>query len=458
MNSTLGILFRHDDDDFTASFSAVGQLVSILPMNKSSREICRILQYNDKSDDNDSWFYGQSDSYAIAILRRGVVPTSFNSMGTISFHSPMILKSTCGIKNAKDPFKFTSIEFIGGIIDIMYLPTMCFNKKDSYNKFELRERNEYTKQYTICVNGESFILEYSIHVENNAAIGQVPDFTDTHSTITFRFNTEKCFSEIEKYYSYALSLCQFCSGCLNVRLGINVYNDNDGSKFIAQYSDSFDDYADNDLDATQVINLNQMDSDVIGLFKILNEDKTRPYLLFLPQRNKDYYTIHYTNVTDMCVSVDREYRLLNNPFKIDLNAVGRISADVIKYLNEKNEEDELINRVSGLLGNLKNPSPKAMITQLYHEFYDSVMTITNNGIEDELRNIKRYSEDEFSKLASKFVDIRNKAAHKGILWNEGIGIYNHLKLLIYLSVMKRANIADKKSIELLEAIFYRQFF
>ncbi len=93
MDSTLGILFKHEDtDDFMASFSAIGQLVSILPMNDSSRNICRILQYNDKSDDNDSWFYRQSGNYAIAILRRGAVPTSLNSMNSISFHSPMILK------------------------------------------------------------------------------------------------------------------------------------------------------------------------------------------------------------------------------------------------------------------------------------------------------------------------------------------------------------------------------
>ena len=454
MEHFMGVITKHDSDDFFASFSLVDNIVSILPHNDSARETCRRLQYNDLSDDNDSWMYGYSGNHTIAFLRRGTVPPTVSRLGTINFYTPIIVKETKSSNNENGKDKFKIIEFVGGIIDILYPPQMAF--KQEKNMYILKDINDFTKSFTVNVNGESFVLKFSINVRVNQEIGQIPDFNDTHSTISFIFEKEKEFSEIEKYYSYALKLCQFCCGRINVGFDINLHNGR--TSYITVFKDQFNDYANENLYITEVINLNELCDDVIKLFKIIIECKTQPYLLFLPKSNEEYRFINYTNVTDMCISIDREYRLLGLTVDADYETIEKILNDIPNYLKESNEyDDESINRVKGLLGNLKNPSSKMMITQLYKEFYNCVERITNTGIEDELRSIKLYSIEEFSKKAAKFVDIRNKAAHKGVVWNDGIDIFHHLKLLIYLSVLKRASISKEKSTRMLNRLFYRYF-
>lgn len=452
MKHQMGIISKHDDDDFLASFSIIDHKVSLFPLNELTNDKCRKLQYTDTSSDNDSWMYGYSDSHAIAILRRGTVPTTFSK--TIIFHSPMILRSSRCINCEIVEHSFDAIEFVGGIIDILYPTQMAY--RGNNKKFIIKERHEYTRIYTVQINGEELILEYSIKVKCHNE-RQIPDYSDTHSTITLRFNESKNFSEIEKYYSYVLTLCQFCSGCLNVGFDINVYSETDNIFYSTSFSDSFDDHAETFLRTNDVINLTSIDCDIISLFKVIVEEKTKPHLLFLPKRNDEYGAIKYTDVTDMCVAIDREYRLLRIPYLIDMDKINAISKDVIDFLKSKSTDEEFINRVSGLLGQMKNPSLKSMICQLYENFFSCVDKITNNGIEDELRTIKRYSKDEFFVLAGKFVDIRNKAAHKGIVWNEGIDIYHHLRLLIYLSVLDRSGCSNERSIELIDSLFYRFF-
>lgn len=327
MEHQIGIFNKHDNEEFFASFSIVDNTVSVLPMNESTKDVCRKLQYNDMSADSDSWMYGFSNNQVVAVLRRGVVPPSFYN--SITFHSPMILRSTGGIQKEINEYSFSAIEFVGGIIDILY-PTQMFYKGNG-KEFIIKDKSKYTQCYDIKVNEEEFTLEYSIKIKYNYELGQIPDYRDTHSTITFRFKKEKRFSEIEKYYSYVLILCQFCSGCFNVGFSINTYSAKDNIAYSATFDDSFDDYAETFLSIKEVINLKNLDQDVVQLLRILVEDKTTPYLLFLPKRNQEYRTIRYTDVTDMCVSIDREYRLLKIPYSFDINKIEKVSESVISF-------------------------------------------------------------------------------------------------------------------------------
>lgn len=132
-------------------------------------------------------------------------------------------------------------------------------------------------------------------------------------------------------------------------------------------------------------------------------------------------------------------------------------SDVEKLIEGMEYSDELKNRARGLTGNLRNPSPKMVISEFYDVFGKSLKTITEPAKHEELGIAKFYSNDEFIKTISKFVDIRNKAAHSGLDWNSGIDIFAHLKVLIYFCIVNRAGYADKDSACMLSWLFARLF-
>lgn len=52
-----------------------------------------------------------------------------------------------------------------------------------------------------------------------------------------------------------------------------------------------------------------MGENIFVLFKKLNETNTHPYLLFLPQSNKNCSSILYTQVSDICMAFQQDFDL-----------------------------------------------------------------------------------------------------------------------------------------------------
>jgi len=211
------------------------------------------------------------------------------------------------------------------------------------------------------------------------------------------------------------------------------------------------------LDSINVIRLNFLGDKFPRLLKILAEEQTQPHLLFLSKRNKESNNIQYTDVGDLCVAFDREFRLKPIEESEKQDDISSFCDEIEKFISESKYSEELKNRAKGLIGNLKNPSPKMVISSFYDCFEEFLKKITEQKDHDKYGIVKFYSNDDFKKLISKFVDIRNKAAHEGIVWNSGTEIFVHLKILIYFCVFKRAGYSGDESSQMLSWLFGRLF-
>lgn len=258
-----------------------------------------------------------------------------------------------------------------------------------------------------------------------------------HAILRFNFKKEQQLCNLEKYYSYAMNIFQVCTGRLNVRSEIRLYKNIISEPIFVKRIYAFDDYLNDVLNFKKVIRLDFLDEKLTVLARILNEKKTQPYLLFLPQRNKYINSITYTNVTDLCVAFEREYTLLERDSKEkEVEAAKALTKELLKVIDSTIDCPDTVKiKAKNILNSqLKSfsPSLKEKIVVFYKKFKKHVKQIIEQEGCDLYGISKIYSEEEFKKKLSKFIDIRNKASHDGVIWNDGVEIFSHLKFLIYL--------------------------
>lgn len=183
-------------------------------------------------------------------------------------------------------------------------------------------------------------------------------------------------------------------------------------------------------------------------------------VLFLPQSNKSCSSISYTQVSDICVAFQREYDLIKTEsggIDNSSNEINNLCQELIEKIDETEFNSDLKNRAKGIVGQLKHPTLKMIIFSFYSSYEKGLKQITERIEHIKLGISKSYTTDDFKQKISHFVDIRNKVAHVGILWNDGIEIYLHLKLLIYFSILKRSSYSLEESISMISYLFGRFF-
>ena len=188
----------------------------------------------------------------------------------------------------------------------------------------------------------------------------------------------------------------------------------------------------------------------------------QPRLLFLPKRNKHLGNILYTDIGDICVAFEREFSFLKTDSNRENQKFAKdLTEELLDIINSKSDCPEVVKKkaVNILNSQLKGftPSLKEKICALYDEFEQNIKPITEQEKHDEYGIAKFYTPEEFTKKISKFVDIRNKASHVGIIWNDGVDIFPHLKLLIYFSILKRAGYSSIECANILSWLFGREF-
>lgn len=451
-----------------ASFSISNNIVTIIPLTNECRQHNHKLSYTDGSADNDNWIFGYSDDNRnIAILRKTRLSTIIScpiDLQVAKFSTPIIVKSA----EPRDINlrTFDAIEFRGGIIDILHMPDLACRIDDGGRCIKFIDKSSYTETYPIEIDNEMMEVTYSVDTsELKLELGKTVDLrNDICSVLRFDFESSKQLSDIFKYYSYAMKLCQFCCGRLNVCFEMRLYqkkqcadNNTEITPIYVKFKDGFDDYANDVLDSINVICFNLLGDKFPSLFKILAEEKTQPHLSFLSNRNIERNRIKYTDIGDLCVAFDREFRLKPIEDSEKQDEITLFCDEMEKFIDESEHSEELKNRAKGLIGTIKNPSPKMIISLFYDCFEVLLKKITEQEDHIKYGVTKFYSNDEFKKLISKFVGIRNKVAHSGIVGNEVTEIFTHLKLLIYFCVLKRAGYSGGESVQILSRLFGRFF-
>ncbi len=106
------------------------------------------------------------------------------------------------------------------------------------------------------------------------------------------------------------------------------------------FKDAFDDLAQDVLECVRVIQLLQLGDKLPSLFKLLNEKHSEPNLLFLPEKNK----IKYTDVTDLCSSLEREYAYsgIDNRTQHDIELAKELRESIDAYIDSLESYPEKI--------------------------------------------------------------------------------------------------------------------
>ena len=212
-----------------AFFNMQDNIVTIIPLTNECRKHARILSYNDGTNEKDNWLYGFSeDGCSIAFLQKTHLHSTLSSpvdMGTSRFHTPIIIKSSR--PDNKDLSTFDVIEFRWGIVDLLHNPDLAVQDDYKSKCIVFNDKSDYTYSFEAEVAGEKLQITYSIDVsEVCLEAGKVPDLRSAiHSIMRFNFDDKKPLKDIEKYYSYAMNLFQFCSGQLNVGFEIRLYQE-----------------------------------------------------------------------------------------------------------------------------------------------------------------------------------------------------------------------------------------
>ena len=459
---------------YDSYFSVHDNVVTLIPLTNECRKYIHVLSHNDGSNEKTHWLHGVSeDGCSVAFLKKTHLSNVLSSpidMDTSKFYAPIILKSIH--PDGVDLKTFDSIEFHSGIVDILHTPALALDEKSNNRSINFNDRSVFTNKYNVEVNGEEFNLSYSVNTEDvGMEIGKVPDLKNAiHSVMRFDLETEKSLDDIETYYSYALKLCQFCTGRLNVGFEICLYKNeiyreksiNASSQVLVKFRDGFDDYANDNLDINKVIRFQFLGDNITKLLKLLNEEKTQPFLLFLPNRNKHLGSILYTDIGDICVAFEREFLFIETNYnRTNQEYAKALTKDILELIDDRSDYPYAVRKKATdiLTSQLKgfSPSLKEKICALYDEFGQYIKSITEQKDHDKYGITQFYTPENFKEKISKFIKIRNKTSHAGIIWNDGIDIFPHLKLLIYSSILKRAGYTLEDSISMLSWLFGREF-
>lgn len=454
-----------------AFFNVCNNVVSVIPLTDDCRKYVLSGDNNDSNEKNN-WLYGfAEDSCSVAFVQKSrfsVGVYSHVDLRVSKFYTPIIIKST---QPGADLSAFDSIEFYGGIVDILF-PTAIAIKEDYDNRtITFRSQDEYKKTYDVAINNEKFKVTYSISYEDlSSDTGKLPDLRENiHSILRFDFDEPKSLSEIEKYYSYAMCLFQFCTGHLNVWFEIRLRKNEtyrgqhiaNPAPILVSYNNGFDDYVNELLDLTKVIRLQFLGDSFPSLLKTLCEAETAPHLLFLPKRNSENSSIVYTFISSICIAFEKEYGLLTFDRNQGLKEESeQLTKELLNVVDKSNVSEMVCNKARNILNSqLKNfsPSLKEKVINIYGEFEHDLKTITEQCNHNKLGVSAFYSSEEFEKKISKFINMRNKASHSEIIWNEGIDIFIHLKILVYFCILKRAGYESKQSACILSNLFGRFF-
>ena len=474
-NNFCGILqYNYGTEVDDLFFHVVDDLVTLLPATEESKK--RIINSVEsvkskelKERDNTRWLFGFAENgCSVAFFQPGDLNINFSfpiDLQPAKFRTPIILQSTT--PSGIDLHTFNEIEFCGGIVDLLYFPSKAIEGCASDRTISFREPKHYTRRFSVNVNDVVFDVVFTVSFKDLVReLGKVPDLRRyIHSVLRFEFHSAQPIDTFETYYKYALRFFQFCVGRNNLDFNVKLYQRTEKQRFsiLTKFVDGFDDYANDKLDCIHLIHFEDLKNKFPKLFSVLNEKAQQPNLLFLPKRNKDIGYVYYTNITDLCVSLDKEYNYIKSKL-LDNNKkqAKALAKELNSYIDKSNYPQNVKEKAKALnCGELANmqPSLKEKIIVLYDDFAVQLNEISNCNYHDHdnSTSIEKYSDEDFKRLIGKFVQIRNSAAHSGIIWNEGIEIYQHLQLLMYFCVLNRAGYTLEESKKVLLNIFKWRF-
>ncbi len=424
-------------------FTINGFIVKIFPINSS--EFNKIYDYVQAEDyDYKQWIYGVDEcenNIAIYINQKPKLPF-MNEY--IYFSTPLIIKNTYNCENT-DLSQFQEISFVGGTINIVHNPKIAI--KSTKESIKFTDRDKYTAMYNLEIFGEGCQLLYSIKSNRDDGNFVNNSLGNVESYISLRFDRPQGIDKILDCFTVIKELIAFCVRQYNVEFKLLL----DSQSSVCKVQRDVEDYV--KLDFTRVIGIGLLGDMLPKLLRLLSEDISRPYLQFVPYRNRDIYFMSIANVRDICTSLEREYELHEITNK-KIPEVSRLIKDLKKTVKgfKENNKDKLSERFYNLVNSTINyidlPA-KEQIMQLYRRYKEEITQLASRII-----GLEIYTEEQFDERVQSFVKLRNEAAHSGqISFEKQAEIYYYLILIVYFSVLERVGFSVQESKNILSHMF-----
>lgn len=347
----------------------------------------------------------------------------------------------------KDLEGFTAIDFTGDAVNAIFSPKIAIQKYDfSNNHIELLPVKEYAKNFSTELNGVKCNLIFTVIVDRASFFDSNTEFGKLHSVLRLEFNERQDLSMIENCWQGVCTLLAFCLGRYNVTdINIGLW-DTKGKIGTTNFESLIHCKMNNDkIEGGEYKYLNHYHFQVeylgekIGsLFHLLNNEKTKPILSFMPRTNIDN-NVDQSKIRDLCTALEVEYDYHNeNEFDSALSQLVDELKVVVKNYKEKNPEMIETSTYDYIIGSLNHISLPARnkLWYVYSRYAPIIDERINRGI---MLHIK-CDEVQTKKDIGWFVKLRNNITHSAGFMETEIpnAIYSRLKIAVYCSVLERA--------------------
>lgn len=377
-----------------------------------------------------------------------------DAMSSYQFYAPIIIMSKFGANHSLDLSFFDAITFSGESVNLTHNPKYAVKPTD-YMKdspgaidIKIKPHKQYSKDFDVVVAGVKAKLTYSIANNNEHWNLQNNSLGALNSFVRISFDEKQTLEMVEKCYLHFLRFVQFLLGRQNVGFEVKLQQkgknmplgfpkpvDEKGLELFSNVAevfvnDSYEDYCDVRIDHT--IQLGHLKDDLPKLFNLFSENEKIPFLLMLPAANDRARQINYTDVGDLCTSLEIEYNLKNYKApKDDIrdSLISELKETVTAFQEDAMTSDtELFNSAFGSINNINLPL-KERIIYLWEKSLDEVI---DGGKTESIK-----------KDIAGFVRVRNLITHNGkIEWAENHIIYIRLLRTLYYSILIRAGFSD----------------
>ena len=305
-----------------------------------------------------------------------------------------------------------------------------------------------------------------ILVKHEIVFNGIPDLKDNiNSQIIYKFNEKEQFISIPQCYDFMETLLSFLTRKHFHEYKVQIKNEyeiseNNFREAVAEVyvNKGYIRPEVEQLEACDVIKIDSIAERFSFLFELLNDKKKSPQLRFLPENSDEKKYIKYTQITDICASIEWEYHQTDeDKDSKELKEQSKnFAKQLVQVINRGDVNQKIKDKAIGIIqSNLNSykPSLKETMEILYYKYKDGL----ENVVKDHPGNLKVYDEEGFLKSLKSFKDMRNMASHHRFKWGDGTDIFGHLMIIVYFSIFNRAGIDQDKATECIRDGFFRIF-
>lgn len=354
----------------------------------------------------DNFVYGLThDRKKIAIY---VGNKSIKVFGSKCFSTDTYFLSNYGI-DVDIIDSFDGMSFYGGTVNsVFYMDALDIEIDDHYEN--IGKLKDDKKSFLIELEDEKIKMEISSEIKIYEGVSEHIIRND-EAVLTIKFQSSKKIDEAIKYYSNICNMLSFMT--FRSKVGFDkvcLLKKTEEFDFPVEYAEMFFKHNNNYSlkDTRKNLSINDIEEcfpKLASLFLEKKEKRILPMLGFIPENDKDVYTISYKQIKEICSALEYEYNYITDINVYENAAVRQLYNEVKTFIKEYRKTDNLISdgTYDLIFGSIKHWS-LSLKDKLYavREKYEEEISVFNES---------PYNIDDTA--IKEFVNCRNGSTHGG---------------------------------------------